>query len=45
MNTYWDNNRDAMIWWMNRALTGFRGLVRDARNNAPSECHGNGQRR
>jgi hypothetical protein len=35
MDTYWEHNRDAMIWWLERAQTGLSGLVLDARNNAP----------
>jgi uncharacterized repeat protein (TIGR01451 family) len=32
MGLYWDNNRDAMLWWMGRPLTGARGIVYDATN-------------
>jgi uncharacterized repeat protein (TIGR01451 family) len=35
MNDYWDRNRDAMLWWMSQSLTGFHGLVLDARNSSP----------
>lgn len=35
MDAYWEVNRDAMLWWLSRALTGVRGLVRDAASGAP----------
>jgi Zinc carboxypeptidase len=35
MDTYWNHNRDAMLWWMERAQTGLSGLVLDARDNTP----------
>jgi carboxypeptidase D len=35
MDTYWNNNRDAMLWWMGQALTGVRGLVTDSATGAP----------
>ena len=38
MDTYWLHNRDAMIWWMQQAMTGLRGLVVDARNDAPLDA-------
>ena len=38
MDTYWDHNRDAMLWWMQRAMTGIRGLVLDARDNSPLDA-------
>jgi len=38
MDTYWNANRDAMQWWMQRALTGLRGLVLDARDSAPLDA-------
>jgi carboxypeptidase D len=38
MNSYWDANRDAMLWWMGRALTGVRGLVTDAITGAPLDA-------
>jgi hypothetical protein len=38
MNTYWDANREAMLWWMQRALTGVRGLVTDAHTGAPLDA-------
>jgi hypothetical protein len=38
MDTYWDAEREAMIWWMGRALTGVRGLVTDAFSGAPLDA-------
>ena len=38
MNAYWDDNREAMLWWMRRALTGARGLVTDAGTGAPLDA-------
>ncbi len=38
MDTYWDHNRDAMLWWMQRAWTGLGGLVLDARDSAPLDA-------
>jgi carboxypeptidase D len=38
MDTQWDYNRAAMIWWMSRALTGVRGLVTDAETGAPLDA-------
>jgi hypothetical protein len=38
MNTYWTNNKDAMLWWMQRALTGVRGLVTDATTGLPLDA-------
>jgi hypothetical protein len=38
MDTQWDANREAMIWWMSRALTGMRGLVTDVSTGAPLEA-------
>jgi hypothetical protein len=38
MDDYWDDNRDAMLWWMRRALTGVRGLVTDATNGEPLDA-------
>jgi carboxypeptidase D len=38
MDAYWDDNRDAMIWWMGRALTGLRGRVTDAVTGAPLDA-------
>jgi hypothetical protein len=35
MDTYWANNRDAMLWWMQRSLRGVRGLVTDATTGLP----------
>ncbi len=35
MNTYWSHNQEAMLWWMERVLTGARGLVTDANTSAP----------
>jgi uncharacterized membrane protein len=38
MDDYWDANRDAMLWWMERVLTGARGLVTDACTGAPLDA-------
>jgi hypothetical protein len=38
MDTYWNHNRDAMLWWVQRAWTGLSGQVLDARNNAPLDA-------
>lgn len=38
MDYYWDNNRDAMLWWMQQALTGLGGEVLDARDDTPLDA-------
>jgi uncharacterized repeat protein (TIGR01451 family) len=38
MDAQWEANRDAMIWWMSRALTGVRGRVTDADTGAPLDA-------
>jgi hypothetical protein len=38
MDLYWDQNRDAMLWWMQRIWTGLGGLVLDARDNTPLDA-------
>jgi uncharacterized repeat protein (TIGR01451 family) len=38
MDTQWNDNRDAMTWWMSRALTGVRGQVTDAESGAPLDA-------
>lgn len=38
MDNYWNENRDAMLWWMQRAWTGLGGLVLDARDSAPLDA-------
>jgi hypothetical protein len=38
MDEYWDAEREAMLWWMGRALTGVRGLVTDAVTGAPLDA-------
>lgn len=38
MDDYWDDNRDAMLWWMRRPLTGARGLVTDATSGEPLDA-------
>ncbi len=38
MDTYWNKNLSAMLWWLQRAWTGVGGLVLDARNNTPLEA-------
>ena len=35
MDTYWDNNEEAMLWWMEASLSGVRGLVLDACDGSP----------
>ena len=35
MDYYWDMNREAMLWWMERTLTGARGLVTDLCTGLP----------
>jgi hypothetical protein len=38
MDGFWEANREAMLWWMSRALTGIRGVVRDASTGAPLDA-------
>lgn len=38
MDIYWNNNKDAMLWWMERTLTGLHGRVLDARDSAPLDA-------
>ncbi len=38
MDTYWSHNRDAMLWWMQRAMTGINGLVMDAHDGTPLDA-------
>ena len=38
MDTFWDHNRDAMLWWMQRVWTGLGGLVLDPRDNTPLDA-------
>jgi hypothetical protein len=38
MDVYWEENRDAMLWWMQRVLTGLGGMVVDARDNTPLDA-------
>lgn len=38
MDTYWDANREAMLWWMERILRGARGRVTDAATGAPLDA-------
>jgi hypothetical protein len=35
MDQFWSDNRDAMLWYMNRVLYGIRGIVTDAQSGAP----------
>ncbi len=35
MDSYWNDNREAMLWWMERALRGVRGRVTDACTGEP----------
>ncbi len=38
MGTYWDYNREAMLWWMARVLRGARGRVYDGVTGAPLDA-------
>jgi hypothetical protein len=39
METYWNNNRDSMLWFMNRTLTtGVQGTVTDVNTGAPLDA-------
>lgn len=38
MDIYWNENREAMLWWMRRALEGVRGRVYDAVSGAPLDA-------
>jgi len=38
MDSYWNANRDAMLWWMGRALEGVRGLVYDVTTGDPLDA-------
>jgi len=38
MDLYWDQNRDAMLWWIQQVWTGLGGLVLDARDNIPLDA-------
>lgn len=38
MDMYWNDNREAMLWWMRRALAGARGLVTDANTGDPLDA-------
>ena len=38
MDIYWDHNREAMLWWIQRAMTGMRGLVLDATDGKPLDA-------
>ncbi|MBN1261397.1 MAG: hypothetical protein JXB35_12035 [Anaerolineae bacterium] len=39
MDTYWEANREAMLWWMQRPLrNGARGRVTDANTGAPLDA-------
>ena len=38
LGPYWDNNREAMLTWMEQALTGARGLITDAWSGAPLDA-------
>jgi hypothetical protein len=35
MDSFWDDNRDAMLWYMSRSLIGIKGLVTDAQTAVP----------
>jgi uncharacterized repeat protein (TIGR01451 family) len=38
MDGFWNRNRDAMLWWLQRVWTGMSGLVLDARDNTPLDA-------
>lgn len=38
MDGFWDDNRDAMLWYMARTLIGIKGLVTDADSGAPLDA-------
>ncbi|OGO60295.1 MAG: hypothetical protein A2032_02605 [Chloroflexi bacterium RBG_19FT_COMBO_49_13] len=38
MDLYWNQNRDAMLWWIQRVWTGLSGQVLDARDNTPLDA-------
>ena len=38
MNTYWEHNREAMLWWLQRVWTGISGVVLDARDSTPLDA-------
>ncbi len=38
MDSYWEHNRNAMLWWMQQARTGLGGLVLDARDHKPLDA-------
>jgi uncharacterized repeat protein (TIGR01451 family) len=38
MDSYWEHNREAMLWWMQQALTGLGGEVLDARDSTPLDA-------
>ncbi len=38
MDGFWNRNRDAMLWWMQQAMTGMAGQVLDARDSTPLDA-------
>ncbi len=38
MDSFWDDNRDAMLWYMGRSLIGINGFVTDADSGAPLDA-------
>ncbi|MBD3162787.1 MAG: hypothetical protein GF346_10380 [Candidatus Eisenbacteria bacterium] len=38
MDSFWDDNREAMLWLMERSLRGLRGLVTDAETGDPLDA-------
>jgi len=38
MDTYWNNNRDAMLYYMGRAMIGIRGIVTSATTGLPVDA-------
>ncbi len=38
MDEFWNHNRDAMLWWLQRVWTGMTGQVLDARDGTPLDA-------
>ena len=38
MDGFWDHNREAMLWWLQRVWTGIGGEVLDARDSTPLDA-------
>ena len=39
MDGFWNRNRDAMLWWLQRVWTGLGGQVLDAQGQRTPGCH------